>query len=45
MIAFSGALRLLSGENHGLTLAVSPYTELPQTTRKGRGARPAGTTG
>ncbi|HVY32354.1 MAG TPA: tRNA (adenosine(37)-N6)-threonylcarbamoyltransferase complex transferase subunit TsaD [Polyangiaceae bacterium] len=42
MIAFSGALRLLSGENHGLTLAVSPHTELPQTTRKGRGARPQG---
>ncbi len=39
MIALSGALRLLRGENHGLTLDVSPHTELPQTTRKGRGAR------
>jgi N6-L-threonylcarbamoyladenine synthase len=39
MIAFSGALRLLKGENHGLTLEVSPHTELPRTTRKGRGVR------
>ena len=39
MIAFSGALRLLAGENHGLTLEVSPHTELPRTTRKGRGLR------
>jgi N6-L-threonylcarbamoyladenine synthase len=39
MIAFSGARRLLAGENHGLTLEVSPHTELPRTTRKGRGAR------
>lgn len=42
MIAFSGARRLLAGENHGLSLEVSPYTELPQTTRKGRGARASG---
>ncbi len=41
MIAFCGALRLQAGENHGLSLEVSPYTELPQTTRKGRGARGA----
>lgn len=40
MIAFAGGLRLLAGENHGQTLEVSPYTELPQTTRKGRGIRP-----
>jgi N6-L-threonylcarbamoyladenine synthase len=40
MIAFSGARRLLAGENHGLSIEVSPYTELPTTTRKGRGARP-----
>jgi N6-L-threonylcarbamoyladenine synthase len=39
MIAFCGAQRLLAGENHGLTLDVSPHTELPRTTRKGRGAR------
>jgi N6-L-threonylcarbamoyladenine synthase len=39
MIAFSGAQRLLAGENHGLSLEVSPHTELPRTTRKGRGAR------
>jgi N6-L-threonylcarbamoyladenine synthase len=39
MIAFSGARRLLAGENHGLSIEVSPYTELPTTTRKGRGAR------
>jgi N6-L-threonylcarbamoyladenine synthase len=39
MIAFSGARRLLAGENHGLSLEVSPHTELPRTTRKGRGAR------
>jgi N6-L-threonylcarbamoyladenine synthase len=41
MIAFAGARRLAAGENHGLSLVVSPYTELPTTTRKGRGARPA----
>jgi N6-L-threonylcarbamoyladenine synthase len=40
MIAYAGARRLLTGENHGLSLEVSPYTELPTTTRKGRGARP-----
>ena len=39
MIAFCGAKRLLAGENHGLSLEVSPHTELPTTTRKGRGAR------
>lgn len=39
MIAFCGARRLKAGENHGLSLDVSPYTELPSTTRKGRGAR------
>jgi N6-L-threonylcarbamoyladenine synthase len=39
MIAFNGAQRLLAGENHGLSLEVSPHTELPRTTRKGRGAR------
>jgi N6-L-threonylcarbamoyladenine synthase len=39
MIALSGAQRLLQGENHGLTLDVSPHTELLRTTRKGRGAR------
>lgn len=42
MIAFCGAQRLLSGENHGLQLEVSPHTELPRTTRKGRGLRPLG---
>jgi N6-L-threonylcarbamoyladenine synthase len=42
MIAFCGAKRLLSGENHGHSLDVSPHTELPRTTRKGRGARPLG---
>jgi N6-L-threonylcarbamoyladenine synthase len=42
MIAFAGAQRLLAGENHGLTLEVSPHTELPQTTRKGRGIRQSG---
>lgn len=40
MIAFAGSRKLLRGENHGLSLEVSPHTELPQTTRKGRGARP-----
>jgi N6-L-threonylcarbamoyladenine synthase len=40
MIAFAGGLRLLAGENHMPSLEVSPYTELPQTTRKGRGQRP-----
>lgn len=39
MIALIGAQRLLRGENHGLSLEVSPHTELPRTTRKGRGAR------
>lgn len=39
MIAFAGALRLGAGENHGQTLEVSPHTELPRTTRKGRGQR------
>jgi N6-L-threonylcarbamoyladenine synthase len=39
MIAFYGAQRLLRGENDGLSLTVSPYTELPTTTRKGRGVR------
>jgi N6-L-threonylcarbamoyladenine synthase len=42
MIAFCGARRLLSGENHGTSLEVSPHTELPRTTRKGRGLRPLG---
>ncbi|RYZ09254.1 MAG: tRNA (adenosine(37)-N6)-threonylcarbamoyltransferase complex transferase subunit TsaD [Myxococcales bacterium] len=41
MIAFAGALRLLAGENDGHSLEVSPHTELPQTTRKGRGQRPS----
>jgi N6-L-threonylcarbamoyladenine synthase len=41
MIAFAGGLRLLAGENHGQTLEVSPHTELPRTTRKGRGQRPS----
>jgi N6-L-threonylcarbamoyladenine synthase len=41
MIAYLGARRLSAGENHGLSLEVSPHTELPRTTRKGRGARPA----
>ena len=40
MIAYAGALRLQRGETSGLTLEVSPHTELPRTTRKGRGARP-----
>ncbi len=39
MIAFAGSLRLAAGENHGLALDVSPHTELPKTTRKGRGLR------
>jgi N6-L-threonylcarbamoyladenine synthase len=39
MIAYAGVLRLVAGENHGLTLDVSPHTELPRTTRKGRGVR------
>lgn len=39
MIAFAGARRLAAGENHGLSLEVSPHTELPKTTRKGRGVR------
>jgi N6-L-threonylcarbamoyladenine synthase len=39
MIALSGARRLLAGDNAGLSLEVSPHTELPRTTRKGRGAR------
>jgi N6-L-threonylcarbamoyladenine synthase len=39
MIAYCGARRLLAGENHGLSLEVSPYTELQIATRKGRGAR------
>ncbi len=41
MIAFAGGLRLLAGENHGQSLEVSPHTELPRTTRKGRGVRPS----
>jgi N6-L-threonylcarbamoyladenine synthase len=40
MIAYAGARPLLNGEHHGLSLTVSPHTELPRTTRKGRGARP-----
>jgi N6-L-threonylcarbamoyladenine synthase len=40
MIAYAGAQPLLKGESHGLALTVSPHTELPRTTRKGRGARP-----
>jgi N6-L-threonylcarbamoyladenine synthase len=39
MIAFAGAARLGRGENQGLSLEVSPHTELSQTTRKGRGLR------
>jgi N6-L-threonylcarbamoyladenine synthase len=39
MIALAGALRLQRGENHGLSLEVSPHTELPRATRKGRGVR------
>jgi N6-L-threonylcarbamoyladenine synthase len=39
MIALIGARRLLAGEDHGLSLEVSPHTELPRTTRKGRGLR------
>lgn len=39
MIAFAGAQRLLEGANHGLSIEVSPYTELATTTRKGRGPR------
>jgi N6-L-threonylcarbamoyladenine synthase len=39
MIAYCGSRRLLAGENHGLSLEVSPHSELPKTTRKGRGAR------
>ncbi|HKY36735.1 MAG TPA: tRNA (adenosine(37)-N6)-threonylcarbamoyltransferase complex transferase subunit TsaD [Polyangiaceae bacterium] len=39
MIAYAGAQQLLRGENHGLSLTVSPHTELPRTTRKGRGVR------
>jgi N6-L-threonylcarbamoyladenine synthase len=40
MIAYAGALRLLAGENDGQRVQVSPHTELPRTTRKGRGPRP-----
>jgi tRNA A37 threonylcarbamoyltransferase TsaD len=40
MIAFAGSRRLLAGHDDGLSLEVSPYTELPQVTRKGRGLRP-----
>jgi len=43
MIAFAGAQRLLAGENDGLTLEVSPHTELSRVTRKGRGQRGATT--
>jgi N6-L-threonylcarbamoyladenine synthase len=39
MIAFAGGRRLLAGHDDGLSLEVSPYTALPQLTRKGRGAR------
>ena len=39
MIAFCGAKRLLAGESDGLSLEVSPHTELPTSTRKGRGRR------
>jgi len=39
MIAYAGGLRLLAGENHGHSVQVSPHTELPRTTRKGRGPR------
>lgn len=41
MIAFAGSKRLLAGHDDGLSLEVSPYTELPQVTRKGRGLRPS----
>lgn len=40
MIAYAGALRLSRGESDGWSLQVSPHTELPRTTRKGRGLRP-----
>jgi N6-L-threonylcarbamoyladenine synthase len=39
MIAYAGSQRLLGGQNDGLSLEVSPYSELPQVTRKGRGVR------
>jgi N6-L-threonylcarbamoyladenine synthase len=39
MIAYAGSKRLLAGHDDGLSLEVSPYSELPQVTRKGRGVR------
>lgn len=40
MIAYAGAVRLLRGENDQGSLAMSPKTQLPHVTRKGRGLRP-----
>jgi N6-L-threonylcarbamoyladenine synthase len=39
MIAYAGSKRLLDGQDDGLSLEVSPYTDLQQVTRKGRGVR------
>jgi N6-L-threonylcarbamoyladenine synthase len=39
MIAFAGSRKLLAGHDDGLSLEVSPHTELPRVTRKGRGER------
>jgi N6-L-threonylcarbamoyladenine synthase len=39
MIAFAGSRKLLAGQDDGLSLEVSPHTELARITRKGRGER------
>jgi N6-L-threonylcarbamoyladenine synthase len=39
MIAYAGAMRLMSGERDGWDLVATSTTALPRTTRKGRGSR------
>jgi len=39
MIAYAGLSRLARGENDAHSIATSPHTSLPQSTKKGRGKR------
>lgn len=41
MIAYAGIARLARGENDAASIETSPNTSLPQSTKKGRGRRPA----
>jgi N6-L-threonylcarbamoyladenine synthase len=41
MIAYAGLSRLTRGENDAHLIETNPHTSLPQSTKKGRGKRPA----